>query len=133
MVHARRLAVLLAVLSSACYGRGAGLFFFAAETAVLAAAIVSSTPPPPPQVVYVPEPRPGYAWQPGYWTLQGGQWVWVDGSWVPLQSGYAWEPAHWEHLPDGNWQLVPGRWVTPPPSPGPAAPPPPPPPADSPR
>jgi hypothetical protein len=129
MVTIRHLLVLLAILSSlssGCFGRGgAGLFLFAAETAFLAAAIVSATAPPPPRIIYVPEPRPGYAWQPGYWTLQDGQWAWVDGGWVALRPGYAWAPAHWENLPDGTWQLVPGHWVsaTPPPGPAPPAPP----------
>jgi hypothetical protein len=123
MAPARYLVLFSAVLSSACYGRGAGLFFFAAETALLTAAIVSATPPPPPRVVYVPEPRPGYAWQPGYWTLQGSEWAWVEGGWVALQAGHAWEPAHWERLPDGSWQLVQGHWVAAPPPPPPGPPP----------
>ncbi len=104
--------ILVTVLSSACFVRGgAGLFFLAAETAIVAAVIVSATAPPPPRVVYVPEPRPGYAWQPGYWTLDHGNWVWVDGGFIALQPGYAWDPAHWEQRPDGQWQLVPGRWI----------------------
>jgi hypothetical protein len=82
-----------------------------AETAIVTAVVVSATRPPPPRVVYVPEPRAGYAWQPGYWTLDNGQWVWVEGQWIPLQPGYAWSPAHWEQAPDGSWKLLPGRWV----------------------
>lgn len=109
------------VLSSACYGRvGPGLFWFAADTALLTAVIVSATAPPPPLVIYAPEPRHGYAWQPGYWTIREGEWVWVEGGWVALREGYAWAPAHWDRLSDGTWQLVPGRWVRagpPPPAP----------------
>jgi hypothetical protein len=120
----RLLLVLSALLSSACYGRaGPGLFFLAADTVLLTAAVVSLTrPPPPPRVVYVPEPRPGYAWQPGFWTLQNGQWVWVEGGWVALRLGYAWVPAHWENLPDETWRLVPGHWVSEGPPPGPPPP-----------
>jgi hypothetical protein len=122
----RAFPLVLALCTSACFVRGgAGLFLFAAETAVVAAVIVSATEPPPPRVIFVPEPRPGYAWQPGYWTLQEGQWLWVDGGWVPLQPGYTWSPAHWEHAPDGTWRLLPGRWE---PSGAPPPPPPPPPP-----
>jgi hypothetical protein len=100
------------LLSSGCFVRGgAGLFFLAADTAIVTALIISATEPPPPRVVYMPEPRQGYAWQPGYWTLHEGNWIWVDGGWVALQPGYGWAPAHWEHTPDGNWQLVPGHWV----------------------
>jgi hypothetical protein len=127
-------ALVTALASSACFVRGGGgLFFALADTALLTAVIVSATRPPPPRVVYVPEERPGYAWQPGYWTLDAGQWVWVDGGWVVLQPGYAWAPAHWEEMPDGNWQLIAGHWVPagapgvvaappPPPAPAPAAP-----------
>jgi hypothetical protein len=107
-------------LSSACVVRGpvplfmvrpAPLFVAVAGTAVLTAAVVSAAAPPPPRVVYVPEARPGYSWQPGYWTLADGRWLWVEGGWVALQPGYAWAPAHWERAPDGNWQLIPGRWL----------------------
>jgi hypothetical protein len=109
---ARPLVLAVSVLSSACFVRGGpGLFFALADTAIITAVIVSASEPPPPRVVFVPEPRPGYAWQPGYWTLQDGNWAWVDGGWLVLQPGYAWAPAHWEHAPDGNWQLIPGRWV----------------------
>ncbi len=106
----RLLFLLLALASSGCF-RGAGLFTALAATAVVTAVIVSSRPPPPPRVVFVPEPRAGYAWQPGYWTLQGQEWVWVDGQWLVLQSGYSWSPAHWEAQPDGTWKLFPGQWV----------------------
>jgi hypothetical protein len=108
----RSLIVLLTFLSSGCFVRGGpGLFFAAADAAIITAVIISATEPPPPRVVYVPEARPGYAWQPGYWTLQGGNWAWVDGGWVALQPGYGWAPAHWEHVPDGTWRLVQGQWV----------------------
>jgi WXXGXW repeat (2 copies) len=124
------LVALTSVASTACYGRGVGLLPAILGTAIVTAAIVSATAPPPPRVVYIPEPRPGYAWQPGYWTLDEGQWFWVDGRWIPLQPGYSWSPTHWEHDPDGTWRLVPGQWLQPPPpppTPGPGAPPPPPP------
>jgi hypothetical protein len=126
MVTIRYLVVLLTIFCSACFGRGGGgLFLAALDTAIITAAIVSATEPPPPRIIFVPEARPGYAWQPGYWTLQDGQWAWVDGGWVALRPGYAWAPAHWERLPDGTWQLVRGQWVPaePPPGPPPPAPP----------
>lgn len=104
----------MALLSTTvgCYWRGPGAFPLAlAETALVTAIVVSAVQPPPPRVVYVPEPRPGYAWQPGYWTRHDDQWIWVEGQWIALQPGYAWSPAHWEQMPDGTWQLVPGHWV----------------------
>ncbi len=141
MRFSRSIAALASItalsVSSGCFFRGGGgLFFAVADTAILTAVIVSATAPPPPRVVFVPEPRPGFAWQPGYWTLHDGNWIWVEGGWVELQPGYAWAPAHWEQTPDGNWQLLPGHWVgagqevaperpPPPPPPPPAAGPPP--------
>jgi hypothetical protein len=62
-------------------------------------------------VIIVPEPRPGYVWQPGYWALEGEEWVWVDGRWDIDRDGYAWQPAHWESQPDGTWRFFPGQWV----------------------
>jgi len=104
--------LLLALATSACFPRGgAGLFAAVATTAIVTAAIVSTRPPPPPRVVFVPEPRPGYAYQPGYWTLQGDDWAWVDGQWIPVREGFTWSPAHWEGQPDGTWRFVPGQWV----------------------
>jgi hypothetical protein len=109
--------VLVLVLSSGCFVRGGpGLFPAILGTAIVTAAVVSAVQPPPPRVVVVPEPRAGYVWQPGYWTLQGEEWVWVDGQWLAIQPGYAWSSTHWESQPDGSWKLVPGQWV-------PAAPP----------
>jgi hypothetical protein len=79
--------------------------------AIITAAIITTVAPPPPRVIVVPEPRPGYAWQPGYWSRAGDEWVWVDGRWIELPPNYSWSPTHWEQAPDGTWQLVPGRWV----------------------
>lgn len=110
--------------STACYGRGAGLFAAVATTAIVTAVVVSASQPPPPRVVIVPEPRTGYVWDPGHWTLTNGAWVWVDGSWVAVQPGYTWLPTHWVQRPDGSWELVPGHWA----ASAPPAPPPPPPP-----
>ena len=119
-------AVALASFASqACYGRAGFLVPAVLGTAIVTAAVVSASRPPPPRVVYVPESRPGYAWQPGYWTLHDGDWVWVDGQWVALRPGYDWAPAHWEGEPDGTWRLIPGHWV-----PANEPPPPPPPPPD---
>jgi len=117
-----RALVLVAVASlgsTACYGR-VGIVPAILGTAIVTAAVISATEPPRPRVVYMPPPRDGYAWQPGYWTRQDDQWVWVEGQWLPVQQGYAWSPTHWERDPDGNWRLIPGRWL-------PDAPPPPPP------
>lgn len=61
-------------------------------------------PPPPPPVA------PGYVWQPGYWSWNGVQYVWVPGAyalapyagavwvpgvWVAGPGGYVWRAGHW--------------------------------------
>jgi len=50
-------------------------------------------------------------WQPGYWTRDRGGWVWVDGYWIRRHPGYEWQPSQWVQDPDGEWRLLPGRWV----------------------
>jgi len=64
-------------------------------TSIVTAAIVSSRPPPPPLVVEEPPPRAGYVWQPGYWSLEHDEWVWVEGRWIARYPGYDWEPSQW--------------------------------------
>jgi hypothetical protein len=103
-------ALMAAVLgATGCWhhGRGFGLF----EAAIVTAAVVSLAAPPPPRVVVVPAERPGYSWQPGYWTRDGDDWVWVEGRWIALPPHYRWAPSHWEQAPDGSWHLLPGHWV----------------------
>jgi hypothetical protein len=112
LLRATALVVAFAVaVTTGCYRGGGRLFTAVAATAIITAAIVSSQPPPPPRVVYVPEPRPGYTWQPGYWTLYHDQWEWVPGRWIAVQPGYQWTPTHWEQDPDGQWHLIEGHWT----------------------
>jgi len=33
----------------------------------------------------------GYVWQPGYWSLEHDEWVWVEGRWIARYPGYDWE------------------------------------------
>jgi hypothetical protein len=111
---ARCLRMMLVVLIgvSGCYIRtGLPLVAATVGAAVITAAIVSHVPPPPPRVVPEPIPRAAHEWQPGYWTVRNGHWVWVDGIWIPSQPGYRWAPAHWMEAPGGTWHLVPGEWI----------------------
>ena len=103
------LVLSLGVVGTGCFRGGAGFRVF--EAAVITAAIISTVEPPPPRVVYVPPPREGYVWQAGYWSRQGGDWVWIDGGWVAQRPNFVWQPTHWEQQPDGNWQLIQGQWV----------------------
>jgi hypothetical protein len=89
--------------------RGGGLDLF--QAVVLTAVIVSAVAPPEPRVVVVPPPQEGYVWQPGYWTRENNDWVWVDGGWVPLQASAHYVPTHWEQEQDGSWHLISAQWV----------------------
>ena len=103
-------SILLITTAQGCY-RGGALLGTAIGASIVTAAVVSSRSPPPPRVVYAPPPRHGYVWQPGYWTLQDREWVWIEGHWAPRYPGYDWEPARWVRDPDGHWRLLPGQWV----------------------
>jgi hypothetical protein len=110
--HLRVLLVGASLASAACYYPYAWIPFVVAGTAITTAAIISATaPPPPPQVVYAPAPKPGYAWQPGYWVREQDRWVWVEGQWVTIPPGYGWAPTQWRQRPDGRWELVQGTLV----------------------
>jgi hypothetical protein len=101
---------LLLALAPGCYRHGA-LLGAVVGTSIVTAAIVSSRPPPPPRVVYAPPPQPGHVWQPGYWTREHDEWIWIEGRWIARYPGYGWEPSHWVEDPDGHWRLIPGHWV----------------------
>lgn len=65
--------------------------------------------PPPVRYEFVPEPRYGYAWAPGYWEWRGHRHVWVDGRMIRGREGYAYHPHRWMER-DGRWQFERGRW-----------------------
>lgn len=65
--------------------------------------------PPLPRVEVVPEPRPGYAWAPGYWQWRGHEHVWVNGRWMHERRGYHWNPDRWEQR-GTHWHREPGHW-----------------------
>jgi hypothetical protein len=46
--------------------------------------------------VVPPPPAPGYVWQPGYWSWNGVQYVWVPGAYVVAPFVHAvWMPGAW--------------------------------------
>ncbi len=53
---------------------------------------------PPPPVVVTPPPAPGrgYVWVPGYYTWNGANYVWANGTWVV-------PPHHYRHYVAGVW------------------------------
>ena len=119
------LAATVALVAPGCFRHG-GHGFWTAMAIMTTAVVISRPPPPAPQVAYAPAGRPGYTWQPGYWTLEDDDWVWVEGRWIADYPGYRWEPSVWVADPNGHWRLLPGRWVATGPVEAPFPPPPPP-------
>ena len=67
--------------------------------------------PPPSRDEPVPDPRPGYAWIPGYWDWRGARHVWTVGRWMPERRGYHWQRHRWV-LREGRWYLQAGGWAS---------------------
>jgi WXXGXW repeat (2 copies) len=72
--------------------------------------VVGFAPPAPVVEVVPPSPAPGYVWQPGYWSWNGTQYVWVPGAYVVAPFVHAvWVPGAWvRHGP--GWIWVAGHW-----------------------
>ena len=89
--------------------------FFAASlgaVATPAAAAVDvflQVAPPAPRYEYVPPPRRGYTWTPGYWDWRGQRHVWVSGVWVRERPGYTYNHARWVER-DGGWYMERRGW-----------------------
>jgi hypothetical protein len=65
--------------------------------------------PPAPRAEYVPAPRYGYVWSPGFWDWRGHRYVWVAGSYVQVRPGYSYVAPRWyEH--SGGWVIERGHW-----------------------
>lgn len=65
--------------------------------------------PPPPRYEYVPAPRVGHAWVPGYWEWRHRGHHWVPGYWVRERPGYYYAPARWVDR-DGRWYYSRPGW-----------------------
>lgn len=67
--------------------------------------------PPEPRAEYVPEPRRGYDWSPGYWNWNGrrNRHQWVAGSWVRSRPGYIYAQPTWVER-GGRWEQQRGAW-----------------------
>jgi hypothetical protein len=87
------------------------LMFATSAPAVARVGFWVGVAPPVPLVEPVPPPpAPGYVWQPGYWSWNGVQYVWVPGTYAVAPYPRAvWVPPHW--APRGNgWIWVNGHW-----------------------
>jgi hypothetical protein len=75
------------------------------------AAYVVPAPPAPYVVGAVGyAPSPGYVWVDGFWNLNAGRWVWVNGRWAVPPRGHAlWVADRWERRGNG-WRYRRGHW-----------------------
>jgi hypothetical protein len=64
--------------------------------------------PPPLRYEYVPAPRVGFVWAPGYWDWRHSRYHWVPGRYVRHRPGYYSEPARWSHRDDRYYYSRPG-------------------------
>jgi WXXGXW repeat (2 copies) len=72
--------------------------------------VVGFAPPAPVVEAVPPPPAPGYVWQPGYWSWNGVQYVWVPGAYVVAPFVHAvWVPGAWVRRGPG-WVWTPGHW-----------------------
>jgi WXXGXW repeat (2 copies) len=89
----------------------ATLTLAAAPSLARVGGVVGLAPPAPVVEVAPPPPAPGYVWQPGYWSWNGVQYVWVPGVYVvpPLCSrgmGARSLDQAWPRLGLENWSLA---------------------------
>jgi hypothetical protein len=69
---------------------------------------------PPPARAENPPPSssPLAMWQPGHWSWNGSQYVWMAGHYVERPSSSAnWIPGYWQQGA-GGWTWVDGRWTS---------------------
>jgi hypothetical protein len=64
--------------------------------------------PPPVRYEYVPAPRVGYVWVPGYWHWRHGRHHWVGGHYLHQRQGYYYEPARWADRGNRYYYSAPG-------------------------
>jgi hypothetical protein len=88
----------------------AALTLAAAPGVARVGVVVGFAPPAPVVEVAPPPPAPGYVWQPGYWSWNGVQYVWVPGGYVVASYVHAaWVPGAWvRHRP--GWVWIAGHW-----------------------
>jgi hypothetical protein len=65
--------------------------------------------PPVAPVEFVPAPRVGYVWVPGYWDWRFNRYHWVAGHYVRHRPGYYYQPARWVHR-HGRYYYRPAAW-----------------------
>lgn len=73
--------------------------------------IIRVEPPAPRHEVIITRPGRDHVWVPGYWSWDGGAYVWVGGSWqLPPRRHARWVPGRYRHFRHGGWEWIPGHW-----------------------
>lgn len=80
-----------------------------AQTSAASVGVYVQVPPPVARVEFIPGPRVGYVWAPGYWEWRGHRHVWIGGTWVRARHGYHYRPHRWVER-QGGWYLDRARW-----------------------
>lgn len=65
--------------------------------------------PPALRHEYVPAPRVGLVWVPGYWDWRFQRYHWVGGHWLRHRPGYYYQPVRWvgyggRYYRQGGWR-----------------------------
>jgi len=71
---------------------------------------VVSTAPPPARHEASPAARPGWVWAPGHYEWRGGEYAWIEGSWMRDREGFEYREPRWVQRADGSWYLVGNNW-----------------------
>ena len=77
-----------------------------------ATSVVVARPAPPATRVEVQPPAPNAraVWDPGHWSWDGTQYVWISGRYIERPNvAMRWEPGHWMSA-NGSWVWTDGRW-----------------------
>lgn len=78
---------------------------------VPAGVYVDIAPPPPMVEARMVPPGPGFVWVPGFYSWNGGAYIWVSGRWErPPRPRAVWVPGHWDQHGRRGWRYVEGRW-----------------------
>jgi hypothetical protein len=108
-------AVALCAAASAAMAAPADRQATPLQLAQTTAVIYSPAAPPPPRQETVPPP-PAYEtqlayWQPGHWTWDGNNYLWMPGEYVQRPQPQAtWIPGQWLPQANGGYMWVEGHW-----------------------
>jgi hypothetical protein len=92
-------------------GTLAGCVYNPPPPVVQGSVVVTRPAPPPPRVEIRPAAPDRFAvWDPGRWTWNGREYVWVPGHYLERPSlAMQWQPGYWSQT-GGGWVWIDGHW-----------------------